>query len=69
MVLHNFCLNGNALFELNMFGLLPHYFTLQNISICPVNGMGTYHVIGQDRTVDYQILTYGVYELLIILPH
>ena len=51
MVLHNFFLNGNSLFELNMSGILSHHPPPQYISIWPVNGMGTSHVIRQDRAV------------------
>ena len=35
-----FFLNGGAMFELNMFGLLPHHLSFQNSSIWPINGLG-----------------------------
>ena len=56
-MLHNFCFNGDFLFEINVFGLLLHHFTLQNSSSWPVNGMCMSHVIRQDKAVDYQTLT------------
>ena len=45
IVLQNFCLNGNALFEINMFGLLPRHYPLQDSVRWPINGMGIFHVI------------------------
>ena len=68
MVIRNFCFNGNAFFELNMFEILPRLFPLQNSSSWTVNGMGTSHIIQQDRPVHYQFFTQGVDDLLIGWP-
>ena len=57
MMLHNFCFNGNVLFELNMFGIILHHSPLQNGSIWRINGMGMSYVIQQDIAVDYKIIT------------
>ena len=57
MVLHGFFLNGDLLFEFNMFGLLPCRLSFQNSSSWAINGMGVSHVIQQDWVVDYLVIT------------